>query len=173
MGFFDFFKNLFGGGKPKIKPEDLVIDITDSKITVNGKSVDIPCHLSLLEDMLGKPRKFVGKNSHINFTWDNLGMYCYTLGNNVVYCIAVKVNIGNFATKFYPKSTFKGSLTIFGEQWEEFMYEGENVEDFFRRRVLNGISVVSEYIDIEVLDKNGPHGAYEGVEIELKNYSTV
>lgn len=173
MGFFDFFRNLFGGGKPKISPEELVIDITDSKLTINGKSVDVPCHLSVLRDILGKPRKFVGKNSHINFTWDALGLCCYTLGNNVVYCISIEVNKGGFSTKYDPKRTFKGSLTIFGEQWEEFMYEGENVEDYFRKRVLNGISVVSEYKDFEVLDKNGPHGAYSGVEIELKNYSTV
>ena len=88
MGFFDFFRNLFGK-KPKIDPEDLVIDITDSNMTINGKTVDIPCHLSVLENMLGKPREFVGKNSHINLTWDDLGLYCYTLGNNVVYCIAI------------------------------------------------------------------------------------
>ncbi len=172
MGFFGFFKNL-SDGKPKIKPEDLIIDITDTKLTINGKSVDIPCHLSVLEDMLGKPRKFVGKNSHINFTWDGLGLYCYTLGNNVVYCIAVKVNKSDFTTKYDPKDAFKGRLTIFGEQWEEFMYAGEDMDGIFRQRVTNGLSIVSEYRDFEVLDKNDPHGAYSGIEIELKNYSTV
>ncbi|MGN0670958.1 MAG: hypothetical protein ACI4JZ_10455, partial [Oscillospiraceae bacterium] len=77
-----FFGKLFGGKKPKINSRELVLDIAESKLIVNGKPVDIPCHLSVLTNIFGKPRKFVGKNrENINFTWDNLGIYCYTKGN--------------------------------------------------------------------------------------------
>lgn len=172
MGFFDFFRNLFGGSKPKIAPEDLVIDVTDNKITINGNFVDIPCHLSVLVDILGRPRKTVGRKAgNVNFTWDALGICCYTKGNGVVYCIGVKVNVGGIDTDTEPRSTFKGRLTIFGEQWEEFMYAGEDMDEIFRQRVTDGLSIVSEYRDFEILDKNGPHGAYSGVEIELKGFS--
>lgn len=169
MAFFDFLRNLFGGNKPKISSESLVLDVSENKLTVNGKSVDIPCHLSVLTALFGKPRKFVGKSSHVNYTWDDLGLYCYTMGNNVVYCIAVQANPGGYMTKYYPKSPFKGTLTICGEQWEEFMYSGEDMDEIFRRRVFNGLSLVSEYVDCENLDKNGCHGAYSGVEIQLSN----
>ncbi|MGN0678779.1 MAG: hypothetical protein ACI4JS_03860 [Oscillospiraceae bacterium] len=166
MAFLDFFRNLFGGNKPKISSENLVLDVSENKLTVNGKSVDIPCHLSVLTGIFGKPRKFVGKNSHVNYTWDDLGLYCYTMGNNVVYCIAVKVNLARFMTKFYPKCPFKGTLTIFGEQWEEFIYCGEDRYEIYKRRVVNGLALSSEYVDGDNLDRNGCHGAYSVVEIQ-------
>lgn len=162
-----FFANLFGGKKPKINARELVLDITEGKLLVNGRAVDIPCHLSVLTKIFGKPRKFIGKNrENINFTWDNLGIYCYTKGNSVVYCFAVKVNRGDITTDFEPKNTFTGTLLIGGEPWEEFMSGGEDFE-VARQREFCGYSLFSEYTDMENGDKNGCHGAYSGVEIQL------
>lgn len=162
-----FFGKLFGGKKPKINAEELVLDITEDKLFVNGKAVDIPCHISVLTNIFGKPRKFVGKNrENINFTWDNLGIYCYTKGNSVVYCIGVKVNCGDISTDLDPKNTFTGTLTIGGEPWEEFMASGEDME-VARQKNYCGYSLFSEYADMENGDKNGYRGAYSGVEFQL------
>lgn len=169
MGIGDFFRNLFGGNKhPEPDPASLFVNITDKQIMVNCTPIDIPCHLDVLKKMLGKPRVTVGKNrENVNFTWDNLGIYCYTKGNNVVYCIGVKVNPGGFKTNTDPRNTFKGSLTICGEQWEEVMYDGEDMDGLFRQRDYLGLSLTSEYADMDAGDKNGSHGAYSGVEIQL------
>ncbi len=167
MGFCDFFKNLFGAAKPKYAPEELDINITDNAISINGNTVDCPCHLDALKKFFGKPRKFVGKkHGNINFVWDELGVYCYTKGNNVVYCFAIKVNLGEIVTDFDPKRMFKGKLSINGAPWEEVMYGGEDME-VARQRDVGGLSLFSEYTDFENGDKNGWNGAYSGVEIQL------
>lgn len=167
MGFSAFFKNFFGGKKPKINAGELVLDVTGEKLIINDKPVDIPCHLSVLTGIFGKPRKFVGKNrENINFTWDNLGIFCYTKGNSVVYCIGVKVSRGDISTDFDPENTFVGTLTIDGEPWEEFIASGEDMEVGRRRQYL-GLSLFSEYADMENGDKNGCHGAYSSVEFQL------
>ncbi len=169
MGLGEFFRNLFGGGNsPKLDPAAVSINITDKQIMVNGTPVDVPCHLDVLKKLLGSPRKTVGKNrENINFTWDDLGIYCYTKGNNVVYCIGVKVKFGSIKPNTDPRSTFRGTLTIGSEQWEEVMHGGVDMDGFFRQRDYPGLSLVSEYADMEVCDKNGCHGAYSGVEIQL------
>lgn len=162
-----FFGKLFVGKKPKINAEELVLDITEDKLFVNGKAVDIPCHLSVLTNIFGKTRKFVGKyRENINFIWDNLGVYCYTKGNSVVYCFSVKVNRGDIKIDFDPKTLFAGTLSIGGEPWEEFMSGGEDME-VARQRDFCGYSLFSEYTDMDNGDKNGCHGAYSGVEIQL------
>lgn len=168
MGFFDFFKNLFGGSKkPSIDAEKLVVDITETVITINGKAVDVPCHLQSLSNIFGKPRKFVGKSGNVNFTWDDLGMYCYTKGNNVVHCIAVKANLSDEQNlSFEPKTLFKGTLTICGMPWEEVMHEGDDLE-VARQRDIGGLSLFSEYVDFEKGDKDGCKGAYSGVEVSI------
>lgn len=166
MGFFDFFKDLFGGSKPKYAPEELNINITDTSVSINGNIIEVPCHLDRLKAFFGKPRKFVGKSGNINFTWDDLGVYCYTKGNNVVYCIAVKAHKGDIVTDTDPRSMFKGVLTINGEPWEEVMHGGEDL-DVARERVLNGLALFSEYVDMEKGDSEGCRGAYSGVEVSL------
>lgn len=166
MGFFDFFKNLFGGQKSKFAPDELDINITDNAININGNIIDVPCHLDSLKKFFGKPRKFVGKSGNINFTWDGLGVYCYTKGNNVVYCFAIKVNPSEIATDFDPKNMFCGKLNISGAPWEEVMYGGDDME-VARQRDIGGLSLFAEYTDFDNGDKNGCHGAYSGVEIQL------
>ncbi len=173
MGFFDFFKNLFGGNnKPSIDAEKLVVDITETLITINGKAVDVPCHINALNTMFGKPRKFVGKSGNVNFTWDDIGMYCYTNGNNVVKCIAIKVNKSEeLDLKFEPKTLFKGMLTICGKDWEEVMHSGEDM-DVARQCDIGGLSLFSEYVDFEKGDKDGCKGAYSGVEVSIPMSAT-
>lgn len=167
MGLGEFFRGIFTKKSSEINADELVFEVNESGIAINGKKVDVPCHLSVMTDLLGKPRRFVGENrENVNFTWDNLGICCYTKGNNVVYCVGVKANIGEIATKYDPKKLFSGRLTICGEPWEKAMSGGEDCE-FGRRLVYGEYSLFSEYTDMEIGDKNGCHGAYSGVEIQL------
>ena len=167
MGLGDFFRNLFGGSKPKVKSEELSIDLTEDGMTINGRRIDIPCHLDILKDMLGKPIK-TGKKAHGNYKWDTLGLRCYTnSGNNVVTCIGVKTKAGECDTKHDPTGMFKGVLTINGEPWEEFMSHGVD-EEVARQQDFGVYSLFSEYADFEVADTNGCKGAYVGVEISIK-----
>ncbi len=170
-----FFSSLFGRKKSKFKADELDINVTGDAIIVNGIKVDVPCLLQSLNAIFGKPRKFCGRAGNTNYTWDDLGVYCYTKGNNVVYCFAVKTNLcaidpsGNPAEPlgFDPKSPFVGKLCIMGAPWEEVMYGGENMDDFGRERVMQNLSLFSEYSDFSKGDSEGWVGAYAGVEISL------
>ncbi len=169
MGFFDLFKNLFGGNKKQsINAEKIIIDITDTVISINGKDIDIPCHLNSMIEMFGKPRRSASKSGNVIFTWDNIGIFCYTKGNNVINCIAVKVKENDdMKLPFDPKKLFKGALTICGNDWEQTMFNGEDNDGFFKKREIGTLSIVAEYADFENGDKDGYKGAYSGVEISL------
>ncbi len=170
MGWFsDFFANLFGGQKSRFSPEELDIDIADDSVTINSNRVNIPCHLSVLTKLFGKPRAVNGKEGKRNYAWDNLGLYCYTNGNNVVYCIAVLSRVGDISLKYQPKSTYAGKLTILGKPWEETMSKAPDEEGFFRMLELENLSVISEYADFEKGDSEGFEGAYSNAEIQLKD----
>lgn len=167
MGLGEFFRGIFAKKSPEINADELVFEANESGIAINGKKVDVPCHLSVMTDLLGKPRRFVGVNrKNVNFTWDNLGICCYTKGNKVVYCVGVKANIGVVTMRYDPKKLFSGRLTICGEPWEKVMSGGEDLE-IGRRLICGEYSLISEYTDMEIGDKNGCHGAYSGVEIQL------
>ena len=168
MGLGDFFRNLFGGSKPKIKSEELNIDLTQDGMTINGRRIDIPCHIDTLIDIFGKPSK-TGKKVHGNYKWDELGLRCYTDSNNkVVSCIGIKTKAGEADTKHDPTGMYKGILTIEGQQWEEFMNQGVDEEGFARQRDFGVYSLFSEYADFENGDQNGYKGAYVGVEISIQ-----
>ena len=167
MGLGDFFRGLFGGSKPKITPEELNIDLTQDGITINGKRIDVPCHIDVLIGIFGKPSK-TGKKFNGNYKWDELGLRCYTDSDNkVVKCVGIKTNAGEGDTKHDPTGMYKGVLTIEGEQWEEFMNQGEDV-GVARQRDFGVYSLFSEYADFENGDANGCKGAYVGVEISIQ-----
>ncbi len=165
-----FFADLFGRKKSRFSPEELDINITEDAFVVNGNLLEVPCHLDGMTQLFGKPRK-VGslKNGSKNYAWDDLGLYCYTKGNNVVYCFAVLARMGELSLKYQPKSTFKGRLSILGKPWEEAVSHGTDEEGFARSLQLENLSIFSEYADFEKGDSEGFAGAYSTVEIQLKD----
>ena len=168
MGLGDFFRSLFGGSKPKITSEELNINLTEDGLTINGREINVPCHLDVLTGIFGKPVK-TGKKAHGNYKWDALGLRCYTDSNSkVVTCIGIKTQAGEADTQHDPTGMFKGVLTIEGQQWEEFMNQGVDEEGFARQRDFGPYSLFSEYSDFENGDQNGCHGAYVGVEISIR-----
>ena len=175
MGFFGFF------GKKPTTPEKLVIDFSDNKITVNNKIVDIPSHISVLKNLLGKPRKVVRKNKddavnpvRINFTWDDLGVYCYAKSSKVVDCIGIRLNAGEICPTHYPKKFFSGNLMIKGMPWFETIRnaapeEFEEGVSFFKKSYLGNYSVVAEYVNFEQDDSTRTEKDYTIIEIQLND----
>lgn len=172
MGLGNFFRNLFGGSKPKFAPEELDINITDNAIFINGNTVNCPCHLDTLKKLFGKPRRSASQsgNGNVTFTWDGLGVYCYTKGNNVVHCFAIRANHGGIETHFDPKCMFKGKLNINGSPWEKVMYSGEDME-IAKACEVGGLSLFADYADVNKGDSEGFNGAYTGVEVQYRIYN--
>ncbi len=165
-----FFAQLFGRKKCRFSPEALDINITEDAFIINGNKIEIPCHIESLTGLLGTPRKTrCSKNSNLNYTWDELGVYCYTKGNNIVNCFAVLARNGELSLKYLPKSTFAGRLSILGKPWEETMSHGVDEEGFARSLQLENFSIFSEYVDFGKGDSEGFEGAYSNAEIQLKD----
>ncbi len=153
MGFFGLF-----GKKSLISPEDVVVELNEDRITVNGVRIDIPTHIDALVKILGKPRKaaFKGKDmNRVNYAWDKLGLCCYTKNGSVVYCFEMRLNKGEICPKHYPKEFFKGKVTINGIPWLDAVKNAPPTPiapeepEFFREITLGSYSALAEYVDFE------------------------
>lgn len=161
MGFFDIFRK-----KPRIAPDELVINVMEHSLDINGHYIEMPCNIKTLYDVLGYPRRFDGQTGNVNLTWDKLGVYCYVNQRMEVYCLAVKAHPDEIPAGFDPKRFFVGQLNICGEQWELALSLGDDLE-IGRERSVGSLSLFGAYTDFENGDKNGHHGAYNGIEIQF------
>ncbi len=160
MGLFDFLK------KQKLNSADINIDITNHIATINGNSIPVPCQLDELTKIFGKARRFEGGAGNLNYVWDELGIYCYVTAGLKVYCIAIKKFQSAQPMPFEASGTYKGVLTIGGENWEEVMSKGNDIE-IAKEHSVDGLSLFAEYVDFEYGDRNGSSNAYTGIEIKL------
>lgn len=151
------------GNKILVAPEDVFVELNDDKITLNGVVIDIPTHIDALSKILGKPRKAVFKkdkdmnsaldSKRVNYTWDKLGLCCYTRNGGVVYCFEMRLNKGEICPKHYPKEFFRGKVKINGTPWLEAVKNAPptplapDEPEFFREITLGGYSAVAEYVD--------------------------
>lgn len=175
MGFFGLF-----GKKSLIAPEDVVIELSEDRVTVNGVVVDIPTHIDALTKILGKPRKaaFKGKEkdmNRVNYAWDSLGLCCYTKNGSVVYCFEMRMNKGEICPKHYPKEFFKGKITINGVPWLEAVKNAPPTPiapgepEFFREISLGGYNALAEYVDFEQDESSRTEKDFTTISIQLKD----
>ena len=179
MGLFDAFKK-----QPVIAPENLNINITDNGMQLNGALVQLPCTVDSLTAILGKPREVVYQTpksqidpmmlaqfpelaaKRINYTWDALGVYCYTRSDSMVNCIGVQHKV-RLKVNHTPESLFCGTLTVNGTSWHEAARNGEDMEAY-RRIILGEYSAVFGYADFSNPEGIGNADDYTGTEFQLK-----
>ncbi len=121
-----FFKDIFGGSKPKYVPQELNIDLSSSTININGNEIELYCHRNALEKIFGKPsrfRKSLRGEVKYTYTWHAFGIYAISLdGDNIVSLTFQVAPCEKLITaKWRPKSVFSGVITIGGEPWIEFL----------------------------------------------------
>lgn len=170
MGLFNFSKP-----KSLIAPADLKVELADDSIVINGLPVDIPTHIDALTKRFGKPRKTVykGKNN-INFSWDELGICCYTHNGAVVYCLEIRLNAGEICPKHYPAEFFKGKLLINGMPWLDAVKTAPPTPiapgepEFFREIMLGNNSAVAEYVDFMQDELTRTEKDFTTVSVQLK-----
>lgn len=176
MGFFDFFKK-----KPALDTSRLVINITENGLDVNGTSIALPCNIDALKYLFGSARKTVhspvfGDEKNYNYTWDRLGLYCYSHGGVIVHNISVRIN-GNPDLSYSPASLFGGICTINGENWFDVMKNGETewLEDeglrvpVFKRVRLGSYSVISEFTNEDLSDGTAEkYVDLKNIEVDVK-----
>ena len=154
MGFFDLFKK-----KPALDTSRLVINLTENGLDVNGTNIVLPCNIDTLKYLFGSARKTVHPEKNYNYTWDRLGIYCYSRGGTIVRNISVRMN-GDPDLSYSPSSPFGGIYTINGKNWFDVMKNGETewLEDegikipIFKRARFGNYSVISEFTDEDLSD---------------------
>lgn len=159
-----FFSDLFSR-KPYIDTDNFYVNASVDGITINGCDIEIPCHMAAVRKLLGKPRVCRTKSGNVIHTYDSLGIFFYTKGNSVVYCVEFQMKELNGKRKHAPKGTFNGILTIDGKPWEKYMSNGEDT-GFTRRLVLGLYKLNAEYADY-CGDNKGFVGGYSGLSIEI------
>ena len=186
-----FFSNLFGklfGKKSAVSGNlgNITIDIREDGFVINGRRMDVPIHITALSDILGKPRRTAFKTSEedkevyakmhpgeilvrrINYTWDDLGLMCYTNNGSVANCFGICLNPTDYNVESHPRSLFKGTVLINGKPWLGAVMAGKDLE-VFRRIIVGSYSLVAEYTDFEQDDSTRDESSFTGIEIQLND----
>ncbi len=183
MGLFD---KLFGKKKFEVKESSrgFTIDICGDCFVINGKRLDVPIHIDALSDILGKPRKTGFKTSdedkeiyerlhpgevlvqRVNYTWDDLGLMCYTNNRSVVNCFGICLNETNYNVASNPKCLFGGTVLINGKPWLGEMLKGNDTE-VFRELIVGSYLLTAEYTNFEQDDSTRDESSFTGIEIQL------
>ncbi len=161
-----FFSKLFGrkknsiSAKGKISADELDINIIEDVFVINGTRIEIPCMLDSFIEVFGKPSRVAKKYNDI-YTWDELGVYCYTRsGNKVVFCFTVRTGPKQ-RFDFQPNSVYIGKLTINGASWVEAVSGGEDT-DVSHRIELGGFKINADYCD-----SDEGSGGYNELSVEI------
>lgn len=187
MGLFDFFK------KNAVEPASVKIELDDDRIVINGKTVDVPSHIDALTAVLGKPRAVVYPSDpakdlkdwggtlpksleqsltskRVNYSWDKLGVYCYTKNGSVVFCVGIRLNKGDICPKHFPSGFFKGEIMIKGMPWIRALETLPDTADmeFFKQLELGSYSVNIEYVDFTAKASARTEKDYTTIEIQLR-----
>lgn len=164
--------------------EQCSADISENGIFINGTRLDIPIHIDAMEKLLGTPRSQKYKTDsgdieflepsfgkgmvtkRVNYAWDELGIYCYTMNAKVVHCIGFLFRSDpEMNLKHNPNRLFSGNLTINGKPWDREIMRGEDCE-VLRELPVGGYMVTAEYSNPFSAEKSGD-GGYNCVEVQL------
>ncbi len=170
---------------PPINNGDFKINIDQKGITINGKKkFSLPVDLKKLIKIFGSPRAAMfetdrenkefleemhGKNTvtnRVNYAWDLLGVYCYTLNGKKVGCFGIRTaETLKTAYPHSPRAAFRGVVTINGEHWLNAIKRGEDCEVFLNLNSL-GYSIIAEYTDDEISPSVRGEQDFKGIEIQ-------
>lgn len=185
MGFFD---KLFGKNKPETgaRSSEFTIDIRENCFIINGKRMEVPIHIDALSEVLGKPRKTAFKTKdedreiyaklhpgeeltqRVNYTWDDLGLMCYTGNKTVVNCFGICLNETDYNVASNPKQLYGGKLLICGKPWLETVKKGEDC-DVMRQLIVGTYLITAEYTDFDQDDDTRDESSFTGIEIQLSD----
>lgn len=166
------------------RSKSMTIDIRNDGFTINGEKLEIPMHIDTLIKILGEPRGVKHKTNaedrefleemhnepvtkRINYTWDDLGLKCYTLNGKVVNTFGISLNPNDIYIECDPKTLFGGTVTIMGDDWFEAVMMGEDKEFIRNLAIGDFMLVTAEYTDPFVDDSQRDKSSFTCIEISL------
>ena len=97
--------------KPVAK--ELKVAVEGENVTINGKTLTLPADPADLVAVLGPPDRDVVLANRI-LTWDALGLVAYVTKKDPAKVRQLTVALDRDPMKFWPTSTFSGTLTVDG-----------------------------------------------------------
>lgn len=186
MGFMGFFRSLFG--KKTVKAPafsgEITIDIRKHCFVINGNKLEVPIHIDALSAVLGEPRAHRFKTdanarqvlettrgepvtNRVNYTWDALGLMCYTHNGKVVNTFGIQTQKQTNVSPSNAKSQFMGTITINGQPWLPVIMAGKDC-DVMRQVCVGEYLITAEYTDFDQDDLTRDETSFTGLEIQLK-----
>ena len=182
MGFLSGFF-----GKKKAADADssgYTIDIRPDCFVINGQRLEVPMHISALKKVLGEPRAHKFKTdadtrqfleesrgepvtNRVNYTWDSLGLMCYTHNGKVVNTFGIQTQKQTNNSPSNARSQFRGTITINGQPWFPYVMAGKDLE-VMREAYVGDYLISAEYTDFEQDDSSRDETSFTGLEIQLK-----
>lgn len=143
-----FLSKLFGKNDPadadfEYQGGRLSVDYSPSGMVLGGRCISLPADISEFTAILGRARNVKTKVG-ANYTWDKLGVYCYTKDGRTVHTFGVFIMQGEIELDTHPKSRYDGELTINGSDWFSQLATGVNAEVLAQLR-LGPYNVTGEY----------------------------
>lgn len=177
---------LFGKKPEQVseKSKGYSIDIRDDCFVINGQKLEVPMHIDALTKVLGEPRakhfRTDAQSQHflealhgepvsnrVNYTWDELGLMCYTHNGKVVNTFGICIQPQTNDSPSNPKMLFGGTITINGGAWLPVVLAGRD-EDVFREFYVGNYLITAEYTDFDQDDSTRGETSFTGLEIQLK-----
>ena len=141
------------------RSKGITIDIRDDRFMINGKEFDIPSHIDLFKAVFGEPRvtecettdamrEFLEEISgepvtnRANYTWDELGLECYTYDGKTVNSFCVYLSPSKYESDAAPRMMFGGTLTINEQHWLPVIKRGKK-----EKAIIGKYSVIADPID--------------------------
>ena len=141
------------------RSKGITIDIRDDRLMINGKEFDIPSHIDLFKAVFGEPRvtecettdamrEYLEESSgkpvtnRANYTWDELGLECYTYDGKTVNSFCVYLSPSKYESDAAPRMMFGGTLTINEQHWLPVIKRGKK-----EKAIIGKYSVIADPID--------------------------
>jgi hypothetical protein len=97
---------------PPVAGKKPAVAISGDSLTINGKSLTLPCTRKELIGALGNPDR-ESKLANPTLTWDDLGVFACVKPNTTTVT-AVSIALDRDTPSFWPKKNFAGTLTVDG-----------------------------------------------------------
>lgn len=189
-----FFRNLFKKETAEtrnVRPVEIserskgiAIDVRDDRLMINGKEFDIPMHIDAFKDVFGEPRVtefettdamrgFLEESSgepvtnRANYTWDELGLECYTYDGKTVNSFCVYLSPSKYESNAAPRMMFGGKLTINEQHWLPVIKRGKK-----EKAIVGKYSVIVGLIDYNQRISKTNESSYDSINIAANdNYA--
>lgn len=169
------------------RSKGITVDVRDDRLMINGREFDIPMHIDAFKDVFGEPRvtecettdamrEFLEESSgelvtnRANYTWDELGLECYTYDGKTVNSFCVYLSPSKYESDAAPRMMFGGKFTINEQHWLPIIKRGKKVcGGTSQNAIIGKYSVIAGLIDYNQRISKTNETSYNSINIAVRD----